>query len=232
MADSSSNCPCPDDISCHRFPDLGDAPSCLRPPSGGDDHGTFKPLYQSTIEGRQAGGADETLERVTQVRQIRYKAGFEEGQQNACLLAREQIAPEVDAFAGECAHFSEYAEQLQTQSCNQICVIAVRFAEKILGRPPCLTSEDLSRFKAELKRHMSGLYQLNLGLNPEDRHQLLCLMAEQRADWKPGTSMITIDAEAEIEPGALKAQQIAEPLALIGILSELLNQILAEASTS
>ena len=233
MADSSSsNCPSPDDISCHRFPDLGKAASCIPSPSGGDNHSTFKPLYQASIEGLQTGQPDETLDHLVQARQIQYQAGFDEGRQNACLLDREQMAPEVAAFAEACMYLSQYAEQLQTQSCNQICMMAVQLAEKILGRPPSLTPEDLSRFRAELKRQMSGLYQLKLGLNPEERHQLLHLMAEQGTNWKAGASMITIEAEADIEIGVLKALQNPEPLPLNHILSELLNQILAEASTS
>ena len=232
MDDSStSNCSSPDDMACHRFPELTDRPSCHRPTSGGDDCDIFKPLYQTSIEGLQSERTDEILDRVAQVRQNRYQAGFEEGKQNACQLSREQIAPVVAAFAEECVHFSEYAEKLQAQFCNQICLMAVRFAEKILGRAPRLKPEDLSRFKAEMKHHMSGSYQLRLALNAEDRHQLLHLMAEQSAHWKPNTSIIAIDAEAGIEIGNLKVQQSPEPLSLNSIMAELLNTILAEAST-
>jgi hypothetical protein len=231
MTDSISNCSSVDSISCHRFPELTSDTSCSPPSAGSDGCSFFKPLYKTSHEDLQTKHCNEAQDRADQVRQIRFQDGFEAGRQEACLLAKEQMVPVVAEFVEEYVHFNQYADQLQAHSCNQICAMAVRFSEKILGRSPCLTMEDLTMFEAELKRQMAGFYQLKLCLNPDDRRQLLQLTTEQNPHWKPSTSMIAIDADVRVDAGALITQKASEPFPLNDSLAELLNQILAEAST-
>ncbi len=201
----------------------------------------FKPLFRDACHyntlGSQSGmGASQAInahDSEDQVHQKGLKRGFEVGRQDACSLARQEMAPEIKTFATALGQLSEGLVRIEKISCQKILETARSIAEKILGGAPNISAEALSTLKVELKGLMIRSYQLQLMLNCEDMAALSEFMVCENPQWQD-CEYIKLDSDAQVQRGALLTQPSDRPMSCDDSLCELtlsLENMLAEVST-
>ncbi len=197
---------------------------------------SFKPLFQDACGHAAPLGEpgspqdDGPSDSEEHVRQAGIQRGIDAGQEDACRLIRQEIAPEIKALLIELEQMSEFLVRIEENSCRQIVKMSLSIAENILGGAPGCNTEGLASLRAELKDRMDKLYQLELALNPEDLHTLSEFMACEKNQWQ-AYGYIKLQGDARIERGSLLTQTGNQPVAVDDPLIRSLEAMLDKAST-
>jgi hypothetical protein len=222
----------------HCFPLLSNSPINAKNGSANSGCDCFKPLFNkvcadgtiSPHRGLSVHSSDSSRNSEDQARRQGFKRGFDAGQQDACSLVRQEMAPQVKSFADAFNQLNEIMIRVQENSNLQIMKMAVSIAEKILSDPPECSTGRLGALKTELTELMCKAYQLTLKLNPKDMDVLSGLIASEHVHWGQW-EYITAAGDAEVQNGSLQVQPGPQTvLADDGILLSL-DDILTEVST-
>jgi flagellar biosynthesis/type III secretory pathway protein FliH len=215
---------------CHTFPALNDDAFGISARRNNESEGAFTTLFRSSHQSPQALATDANQDAADQVRQEKFQQGFDAGRQKACLLAQQELSPEVKAFAIQFMQLSEYFNALEENLCSHISTMTLRIAQKILGESIHLRLEDLEPFNLELKNQMRWFYRLRLILSPDDKNNLLELLAREIPKWRETSTIPALEEDVRRESGSLQIERDSQSPFLNDILSKSLAGILAEAS--
>lgn len=197
----------------HSFPSL-DNGADRKPEESADGCDIFRPLYEDaclagTLSHQPGVGShqsdDDARNAEDRVHRNGFKRGFEDGRQDACRLAREEIVPEIKAFAVVFNQLNEYLHQLEDISSGKILEMAFSAAGKILGGAPHPEPAAFSVFKSELKALLGEAYQLRLTFNCRNMHTLSEYFRSENPEWQD-CDRIKLDSLDQIPEGSLQAQ--------------------------
>jgi hypothetical protein len=224
----------------HAFPSLNDDSNC-RSGRSDDSCNVFKPLFQDMGRPDTASPhcglgitlADGNLDAENKIRQDGFQQGFEAGGSDACSLARQELVPEIKAFADAFNQLNEGLIRIERKSSQKILETAISISEKILGSAPGVTAEVLSSLKNELKNHMIKSYRIQLMLHCKDMDLLSELMQCENPRWQV-CDYIKLAGGTQIQSGSLEARPAGQTMSSNETLHALdlsLENILAQVST-
>jgi hypothetical protein len=201
-------------------------------------HQAFKPLFnnsrrEDTISSRSGIGIpqpDPIQESAEQVSQEGYHRGFDAGNQDACNMVREEMAPQINSVADAFNQWNANMLRREENSNHQILKMAVSVAEKILGRAPEDDSGRLDTLKDVLSDHIRKAYRLVFKLNPEDMDVLSALMNCEHPEWGRW-DYISVEGDAEVKRGSVQAQPATHTILANDGIVHSLEGLLAKAST-
>jgi Flagellar assembly protein FliH len=173
----------------------------------------FKPLFNAgrrdaTLSPHSGLGMpqpDDRRDSEDQVRQQGFSRGFDAGQQDACSMIREEMAPQIKSVADAFGHWNANMLRFEAESNPHILQLADSIVKKVLGALPEFSADKLDPLKTELRDNMREAYRLEFKLNPEDLDVLCALMACEYPQWQRW-DYITMDGDPEVKRGAIRVK--------------------------
>jgi hypothetical protein len=199
---------------------------------------SFKPLFnngrrEDPVSSRSGIGipqSDAVQESAERVSQEGYRRGFDAGNQDACSMVREEMAPQINSVADVFNQWNANMLRLEENSNHHILQIAVSVTEKILGRVPEGNSGSLDTLKDVLRDHIRKAYRIVFKLNPEDMDVLSALMNCEHPEWGQW-DYISVQGDAEVNRGSFRMQPATHTILDEAGIIHSLEGLLSKAST-
>lgn len=185
--------------------------------------GRFKDAKDDPCDGTEDGNGDDSL--AVALKES-YERGVEKGNQDACDLAQQELAPSLQSFFNKLNTFSDSFKQFTQDQATQIVALALSIAgkisgaDKISGRQQEQNSVDMLPVKDVLDAGLQSCQQLSLQLNKDDLKVLADLIRCQNMEMNE-SGAVRIRQNEAIQRGA---PQSSRPSATLEALREQITQ--------
>lgn len=182
----------------------------------------FQPLFRYPSSNGRFARSDKTngdqkeapAENLEQIRQKSYQRGKEDGRQDACRIAKDNLSPGLQDFIQAMNCLSEYQQQVSKLTARQVLQLALVITEQVLETSSHLSMDDLDGVRSCIEDAINQDHQLKLTFNPQDLETLNQIMSCEGLAW-PRDPAIQIQSDDNLPCGVLDDEGIRqEPTSL------------------